>query len=108
MFLFVTLNCDKVTESQESLPRWLEVKIAQFQSETVTNPPRAIVSYKYNSTVVYYVPPVCCDQYGIVYSGTGDTLCFPDGGISGDGDGRCSEFFQAASDSSLIWKDSRN
>jgi hypothetical protein len=42
-----------------------------------------------------------------LYSENGDILCFPDGGLSGQGDGRCSDFFQTASDSSLVWRDDR-
>jgi hypothetical protein len=101
------LSCNNGTAPKESIPAWLDVKIANFKTDPVTNPPRAVIKYKYNNSDVYYVPPVCCDQYGILYSGNGDTLCFPDGGISGQGDGRCSGFFQTASDSALIWKDDR-
>ena len=87
---------------------WLDQLIARFQAEAVANPPRRILRYRYRGQTVYYVPPSCCDQPGILYDETGTQVCAPDGGISGRGDGRCPDFHEQRSAESLIWSDSRS
>ena len=66
-----------------------------------------ILRYRYRGQTVYYVPPSCCDQPGILYDEAGTQVCEPDGGISGRGDGRCTDFHEQRSAESLIWSDSR-
>jgi hypothetical protein len=89
-------------------PEWLTTLIAKFQSELVTNPPREIWRYKYMDQIVYYVPPICCDQYSVLYDTLGNIICAPDGGITGQGDGRCPGFFTEAKNGKLIWQDQRS
>ncbi|MGB3047712.1 DUF6970 domain-containing protein, partial [Dokdonella sp.] len=95
------------TRVQATAP-WLDQLIARFQAEAVANPPRRILRYRYRGQTVYYVPPSCCDQPGILYDETGTQVCAPDGGISGRGDGRCPDFHEQRSAESLIWSDSRS
>ena len=73
------------TKVQATAP-WLDQLVARFQAEAVANPPRRILRYRYRGTQV----------------------CEPDGGISGRGDGRCTDFHEQRSAESLIWSDSRS
>lgn len=96
------------TVNLDGIPGWLIELISEFQSEPVTNPPRSVWQYEYKDQIVYYVPPICCDQYGILYDTQGNVICAPDGGISGGGDGRCPDFVVEAKNGKLIWQDQRN
>ncbi|MBU1101268.1 MAG: hypothetical protein KKA84_12780 [Bacteroidetes bacterium] len=55
--------------------------------------------------MVYYVPPQCCDQFSTLYDKDGNIICAPDGGITGQGDGRGSDFFAERKNKKLIWQD---
>ncbi|HEX5759250.1 MAG TPA: hypothetical protein VF121_08650 [Thermoanaerobaculia bacterium] len=103
------LACDdsSPTEPGES-PSWLQALIARIESEPVTNPPSAIFSYRYRGETVYFRPSRCCDVASVLYDRDGNVLCAPDGGITGNGDGRCPDFFAARSEERLVWRDPRN
>ncbi|MBU1101271.1 MAG: hypothetical protein KKA84_12795 [Bacteroidetes bacterium] len=81
--------------------------ISEFQTQPVGNPPQSIWQYTYMGEVVYYVPPQCCDQFSTLYDKDGNVICAPDGGITGSGDGRCSDFFEVRENEKLIWQDNR-
>lgn len=51
-------------------------------------------SYKcsYKGETVYYYTSPCCDQYNHLYNRNGEIICAPDGGFSGQGDGKCPDF----------------
>ncbi len=100
-------GCGGTVTSPSALPDWLAVLIRGFQSAPVGNPPRSIYRYNYNGQTVYYVPAQCCDQLSTLYDAAGQVLCAPDGGISGRGDGRCSDFFEQRTHEVLIWRDTR-
>jgi hypothetical protein len=88
-------------------PKWVQTLVASYQREPVGNPPQSIWQYEYQGQTVYYVPPQCCDQFSTLYSATGEVVCAPDGGITGQGDGKCSDFFQQRKNEKLIWEDPR-
>jgi hypothetical protein len=73
----------------------------------VANPPAKIYRYRYRGQTVYYLTSRCCDQPGQLYGSRGQLLCEPDGGITGQGDGRCPDFFGNRTDETLIWEDKR-
>jgi len=89
------------------IPGWLQEMIADILSHPVWNPPARITRYEFNGSVVYYVTQNCCDQFNPLYDENGNVLCSPDGGITGQGDGRCPDFFSARRDETLIWQDKR-
>lgn len=91
----------------QTTPAWLEVELKQIAGEPVSNPPTVVFRYRYRGEVVYYRPPRCCDVFGELYDESGETLCFPDGGITGRGDGRCNDFFATRSDCEVVWSDPR-
>ena len=86
---------------------WLTELIASLESEPVRNPPALIVRYTYKDQVVYFVPSYCCDEMSMLYNSDGEIICSPGGGLSGDGDNRCPDFFDLATDQEVIWADSR-
>ena len=75
--------------------------------QPVGNPPQAIYKYDYKGQAVYYVPPQCCDQYSQLYDANGSIICAPDGGLTGQGNKKCSDFFNESTNRTLIWRDSR-
>ncbi len=97
--------CSAATQS--SNPAWVDQLVQKFQSDPVGNPPLSIWKYEYNGQAVYYVPAHCCDIPSTVYDSQGTVLCSPDGGLTGKGDGKCSDFFDTRTGEQLIWKDSR-
>ncbi len=95
---------------------WLQAKIWDYQSRSVSNPPRSIIKTTFEGKPVYYVPPVCCDIPSELYSEDGALMCYPSGGITGNGDGKCPMFRIEYSDNtknskdnktSLVWADKR-
>jgi hypothetical protein len=99
-------SCSRPTPSEQN-PAWVRDLIAKYASEPVGNPPQSIWRYKFEGQTVYYIPPQCCDQMGILYDATGEILCYPDGGLAGKGDGRCPDFRTMRSNEELIWRDPR-
>lgn len=88
-------------------PECLQMKIDEFESQTIRNPPASIWLYKYGNQYVYYIPPYCCDMFGELYDTNCDLICYPDGGITGGGDGNCPEFHNEATKIKLVWQDKR-
>jgi hypothetical protein len=95
---------------------WLQVKIWDYQSKPVSNPPRSIVKTTFEGKPVYYVPAVCCDIPSELYAEDGALMCYPSGGITGNGDGKCPKFRIEYLDNktntkdnkiSIVWEDKR-
>lgn len=89
------------------LPNCIENKITIFKSEPKGNPPKSITEYRYKGHKVYYIPAQCCDQYSEVFDENCNLLGHPDGGITGKGDGKLTDFSIEAKNEKLIWKDDR-
>jgi Domain of unknown function (DUF6970) len=107
IFLIMLLaGCSQATQS--SNPAWVDELIEKIMNDPVGNPPLSVWRYEYNGQVVYFVPAHCCDISSVVYDKVGNVLCAPDGGIAGDGDGKCPDFFTERSGEMLIWQDARS
>jgi hypothetical protein len=109
LFVSLMLTFSKCTGEISAIqnPEWIDKLIIQFKNEPVGNPPQSIWQYKYLNQTVYYVPPQCCDQYSTLYDENGKLICAPDGGLTGNGDGKCPDFFEKRTDEKIIWKDER-
>ena len=107
--LFISLaTCSIPTKAdEEAHPVWVDELIAEMLSVPARDPPSFIAKYTYQGQQVYYVPPFCCDAFGILYDSEGNIMCYPDGGISGGGDGRCPDFFDETVFDVMVWEDSR-
>ena len=88
-------------------PAWLTALINELASEPVADPPAKIIQYEYKGRIVYYLLPRCCDIMSNLYDSRGAIICHPDGGIMGQGDGQCPDFFNARSNGTVIWEDPR-
>jgi hypothetical protein len=99
-------SCSQSTPPDQN-PAWVTQLITKYASEPVGNPPQSIWRYEFKGQIVYYIPPQCCDQFGLLYNADGTITCYPDGGFGGTGDGRCPDFRTGRSNEKLIWKDTR-
>lgn len=82
--------------------------IEEIKNDDVWNPPAKIYRYEFEDQKVYYIPPRCCDIPGILLNESCETLCSPDGGLTGQGDGNCPDFFENRTNEVLIWGDDRD
>lgn len=85
----------------------IQLKIEEFSASEKKNPPVSIYQYYYKDEVVYYVSSYCCDVFSQVLDKDCKVICAPDGGITGEGDGKCKDFHATATKKTLIWKDER-
>lgn len=92
---------------QSQYPKCLQALINRFEAEEKTNPPQSIYRYLYKNQLVYFVPAPCCDFFSNLYDDSCRLLGHPDGGITGRGDGRVTDFFEKRSNEQLIWEDQR-
>lgn len=90
-----------------NLPQRIEEKIKALQAQPTQNPLASVYQYEYKGQIVYYFPPVCCDQMSELYNRDCKLICHPDGGLTGKGDGKCTDFFGERKNEKLIWKDNR-
>lgn len=89
-------------------PQWLQDAITLLECKPAVEPAREILRYTYQDQTVYLFPtPDCCDRFRTVYAENGWPLCAPSGGVGGEGDGQCPDFFEVATDMTLIWRDPR-
>jgi hypothetical protein len=66
--------------------------------------PQEVWRYTYKGNFVFVVTPGCCDLYVSVYDHNCNFICAPSGGFSGNGDGKCPDFEEEATNGVLIWK----
>ncbi|MFN4151183.1 MAG: DUF6970 domain-containing protein, partial [Candidatus Sericytochromatia bacterium] len=97
----------RVFRNKHKNPLIINQSISSFINEPVKNPPVVIKQYQYKGKTVYYIPPSCCDIPSQLYSQEGNLICSPDGGITGNGDSKCNDFFSERKNEKLIWKDMR-
>ena len=93
--------------NDQSLPACIQKMIEQYKTEEKQNPPRQIYSYLYKGKTVYYVTPPCCDFFSDLYDSSCVLIGHPDGGFTGKGDGKTSDFKDTRTNEKLIWKDER-
>ncbi|MFD2245599.1 DUF6970 domain-containing protein [Pontibacter ruber] len=108
-FLLASLSltsCEKL-DLPPGVASCIEDKIREIKQQDVRNPPAAVWQYQYNGKTVYYIPSYCCDMYSELYDADCNLICHPDGGITGSGDGKCTDFFEKRTNEKLIWKDNR-
>lgn len=104
---FVLVCCNKNSALPADTPSCILQKIEVLKKGTVRNPPASIWQFEYNNQTVYYIPPYCCDIFSELYDANCNLICHPDGGLTGNGDGKCPNFSKAAKNAKLIWQDDR-
>ena len=103
---YFTLN-DRNVPSADKYPDWVKGLIAEQENGPVANPAASLTQCKYRNQIAYYLPPRCCDIGSVLYDKNGNIICSPDGGFTGEGDGKCPDFFTARQNCKVIWKDNR-
>lgn len=93
--------------NSDAIPKWLELRIADYERLPPFSPPRAILQVQYQGRKAYYVTPACCDIPSELMDAQGSLLCYADGGFAG-GDGRCPSFAIAGSVVRTVWRDTRS
>lgn len=67
-------------------------------------PPMQVDAWTYNDEAVLLASPDCCDQFRDLRSAdTCEYICAPDGGFTGQGDMRCTDFFDTAVHVETVW-----
>lgn len=98
---------ESTTTPADKNPDWIKQLIIEQESSPVANRPSSLTECQYKNQTIYYLPPRCCDISGILYDANGKTICSPDGGMTGNGDGKCPDFFEVRQDCEVIWQDMR-
>jgi len=70
------------------LPEWLTKWVAELNAGEVEFPPLSITKYQYEGETVYFVVKQCCDQFSDLLDADGNLIGHPNGGITGQGDGK--------------------
>jgi len=104
--VLLLMNCNKEKDT-ETLPACIAQKIEAIKTENVRNPPAKIYRYSYQNKTVFFIPQYCCDVFSELYKENCTLICHPDGGITGMGDGKCSDFFTERKEERLVWEDKR-
>ncbi len=103
------LNCNDNDEDEfvPQIPECIQQKIIDISAQEVWNPPAKIYQYMYKGDTVFFIPQRCCDIFSELYDKNCNLICAPDGGVAGEGDGVCPDFFEERSNEMLIWEDQR-
>lgn len=105
LLTLVTAAC--ASTRRDERPAAIADLISRLEAEPKKNPPATVWRYRYNGALVWYVPPSCCDVPSELYDSAGRVICAPDGGLTGSGDGRCADFFEARTEGVEVWTDRR-
>ncbi len=100
-----TPDTPAASDASDQPPMCVQTLITTMMTQPVGNPPGSIYRCTYNGATVYYLPPQCCDQFSSLISSNCTPICAPDGGFTGRGDGRCTDFSRDTC--TLVWQDSR-
>ena len=88
-------------------PQWLTNLVSGLEGEPPANPPMTITRYEFKGQTVYFQTAPCCDFFSSLYDTDGSIIGHPDGGITGQGDGRVPDFFEKRENGLVIWEDKR-
>jgi hypothetical protein len=97
----------KNQNNNQTEPTWIKTLIDAKKVAPLENPPSTIKKCTYKNKPVYYISSPCCDQYNYLYDENNQIICAPDGGFTGRGDGKCTDFSLDKNNCELIWQDSR-
>lgn len=102
VFLFACSANKKAADSIE-LPACFKSKIDSMATNPNAGTPESITCYNYRGQIVYYMKAPCCDKYNIAFDSNCNVLGYPDGGITGKGDGKMPDFFKEVKDGKVVW-----
>jgi uncharacterized protein DUF6970 len=86
------------------LPQWLRIRLADYDAQPGAAAPRAVYELPYGGGVAYYVQAGCCDQLDPLVDARGVLICYPSGGFTGRGDGKCPAALPLLADRREVWR----
>ena len=86
------------------LPEWLRIRLADYDAQPGAAAPRAVYEVRYGDGVAYYTKAGCCDQLDPLVDSRGVLVCYPSGGFTGRGDGKCPGALPPAADRREVWR----
>jgi hypothetical protein len=86
------------------LPDWLRIRLADYDAQPGPAAPRTVYQVRYGDGVAYYVKAGCCDQLDPLVDARGVLVCYPSGGFTGRGDGKCLGALPPASEWREVWR----
>ena len=99
-FSFVIKSCDNNDEVAEGTSTCIEQEIENQKDVCLTK----VVRYTYNDNTVYlFEAGNCCDGLNDLYDDGCNFICSPSGGLDGQGDRKCSDFYELAIEEEVIW-----
>ena len=107
LFLLVSvtiLSCNKqkvaikTTEEKSCI-----MKLIEERNQT-DNCLDKVSKYQYKGETVYLFTSDCPDYFQDLYNEKCILICRPSGGLSGNGDGKCKDFYTEATEEELIWQ----
>jgi hypothetical protein len=108
IFIFFACVAISIKVGGQELPPFVSELIETYEAETDgLVSPVEIWQYEYEGERVFYLPlarSYCCDIPSVLYSVRGELICRPDGGFTGDGDGRCPNFVARQAAGVLVWR----
>jgi len=86
------------------LPEWLRIRLADYDAQAGASAPRAVFELRYGEGVAYYVQAGCCDQLDPLVDARGVLICYPTGGFTGRGDGKCPQGLLLLANRREVWR----
>ncbi|MFL6698895.1 MAG: DUF6970 domain-containing protein [Vitreoscilla sp.] len=86
------------------LPVWLRIRLADYDAQPGPAAPRAVFQVAHGGGVAYYTLAGCCDQLDPLVDANGVLLCYPTGGYTGHGDGKCPGALPPADQRREVWR----
>ena len=86
------------------LPEWLRIRLADYDAQAGAAAPRAVYEVRYGDGLAYYTKAGCCDQLDPLVDVRGVLVCYPSGGITGRGDGKCPGALPPAAGWREVWR----
>lgn len=99
---------EKESLMKDAMPECLINTIKEMSANPAEGSPLSVTRYDYKGKQVYYLVAPCCDKYNIVYDSICHVLGFPDGGFTGRGDGKMTDFKTEATNATVLWQPAQN
>lgn len=96
-----------VPEDINKIPVCIQAKIDSIKKLPRFNPPAEVTEYTFNNKRVFLFSSDCCDFFNLLFDENCKYVCAPTGGITGQGDFKCTDFTKNAKLVKLVWKDDR-
>ncbi len=98
VLLLVLSGCEK-TEETPDIPNAIQQKIQNQQNNCLER----VEKYSFEGEDAYLFVTNCPDSYINLYNTSGKLICSPSGGMTGEGDAACPNFYTDAKFIKTIW-----